>query len=150
MERLNERKATLVGALAEINLALNTEEYSGEYKHVNQTAILDSDLKHPLLKEMLKRCNEKKSGFDPNLIVQHLEKEALDQFNEIVLSFIKGVSVDNLMVLRNELERLMLKERHDHYNREIVKIDKMLLESATGVTIENDELVKQSIKKKKK
>jgi ribosomal protein L18E len=49
------------------------------------------------------------------------------------------------MGMRHELELLMLKERSNHYNIEIEKINKLLVEDTTGV-VAGDLVVEESLK----
>lgn len=135
-EELKKQKERLESALADVNLALNHDEYTNPFEFKRMDTIQLSHLKHPLLKDILSKCIQNDSGFDPNLITQHIEHEALDQFNDIVKTKIKGLSIKTLMTMRHELELLMLKERHDHYTKEIDKANAMLLTSISNVPVE--------------
>lgn len=144
-EELKKRKQQLESALHDVNIALNHPEYVQPFLFKRNDTIKEDDLHAPLLKSIYKRCVQNGSGFDPNLITQHIEKEALDQFNEIVTNHIKGLDIKKLMELRHELELLMLKERSEHYEAELEKINKLIVESVTGVTA--GELVKEDLEK---
>lgn len=132
-EEIRKRKSQLENALNDVNLALNHPEYKEPFHFKRQDTIKPEALSHPVLKKIMDKCISNGSGFDPNLISQHLEQEALNQFNEIVISSIKGKSIKELMEIRHEIELLMLKDREEHYTNEILKINKMLIESTTGV-----------------
>ena len=132
-EQLQKRKIELENALRDVNIALNHEEYANPFKFERNDTIKPSSLKHTKLKEIMSKCIQNGSGFDPNLICQHVEQEALEQFNNIVKTTIKGLSIPTLMEIRHETELIMLKDRESHYKNEIGKIEKMILESVTGV-----------------
>lgn len=132
-EELKKRKSQLENALLDVNVALNHPEYVNQFKFERNDTIKMSHLKSPLLRDIYLKCVANGSGFDPNLITQHIEHEALDQFNAIVKEKIRGLSISSLMEIRHELELLMLNDRQSHYNIEIEKIDRMLVESVTGI-----------------
>lgn len=135
-EEIKKRKEALENALKDVEIALNHDEYVKPFKFERNDLIKMEDLSSPSLKNIMRKCISNGSGFDPNLVTQHIEHEALDQFNEIVKEEIKGKDISHLMGMRHELELIMLKERKEHYAKEIDKINKMLIESVTGVEVE--------------
>jgi hypothetical protein len=102
---------------------------------------------YPTLKTICEKCILAGSGFDPSLITQHVEKIALDRFNKIVLDELNELNIPELMAIRHEMELLMLNERYEHYTNEVEKINKLLIQDVTGVSLESSgsEIVKQDL-----
>lgn len=158
LEALKEKKEAIEEALNHCKVALAHEDYSKPFEFKRMDRMSESMVNHPLLKGIVGKCVERKIGFDPNLCLQHIEREALDQFNAIALEKIKGAGIPSLMEMRHELELFMLKDRHDHYVRELGKAEKALLEAVTGVGVDtkeaqaiaNIEAQALAVKKKKK
>ncbi len=132
-EELKKQKARLESALMDVTKALNHPEYKEPFEFKRMDRILPQHVHHPSMKNLIKKCIEAGSGFDPSLISQHIEAVALERFNKLVLKELNELSVPELMEVRHEMELLMLNERDEHYRGELAKIDTMLLESVTGV-----------------
>lgn len=131
-EELKKQKARLESALMDVTKALNHPEYKEPFVFKRMDRILPQHLKHQSMKNIAKKCIETGSGFDPNLITQHIEAIALERFNKLVLKELNELSIPELMEVRHEMELLMLNERDEHYRGELAKIDGMLLESVTS------------------
>jgi hypothetical protein len=144
-EQIKKRKSQLEDALRDVHVALNHEEYTTPFKFKRMDLIEPKHLRHHHLKNICEKCIVTGSGFDPSLITQHIEHIALDRFNKIVLDELSLLSIESLMGMRHELELLMLKERSNHYNIEIEKINKLLVEDTTGV-VAGDLVVEESLK----
>lgn len=115
--QLSQAKLQLEEALESVNLALESEEYKKPFNFKLENPLLPRDFYSPVVKVILERCIDRQIGFDPNLTLQHIESEVLDQFNDIVKKEIKGRSVETLMTMRHELELFMLtdrKKQHEH------------------------------------
>lgn len=125
IKELMHTKAQLEEALEMVNTALQSEEYSKPFSFQLSNPLKPEEFNHDLIKQILDRCTSREIGFDPNLMLQHIESEVLDQFNEIVKTAIKGKSIRNLMEVRHELELFMLtdrKKQHEH-NLKAVEAD---------------------------
>jgi hypothetical protein len=136
LEKLKEKKVALEASLTHCKIALAHDEYSKPFVFKRMDRMTVDMVKHPTLKSIVTKCVDRNIGFDPSLAIQHIERESLEQYNEIVLEKIKGSSIPALMEMRHELELLMLKDQFEHYTREIAKMEKIILESVTGVAIE--------------
>lgn len=143
-EELKKQKARLEAALMDVTKALNHPEYKEPFAFKRMDRILPQHVHHPSMKNLIKKCIETGSGFDPSLITQHIEAVALERFNKLVLKELNELSVPELMAVRHEMELLMLNERDEHYRGELAKIDTMLLESVTGVEVTPSESKKES------
>lgn len=133
---LQQTKLQLEAALEDINLALESDEYKKPFSFQLQNPLLPKDFTHQSIKNILERTSERSLGFDPNLTLQHIESEMLDQFNDIVKKEVKGKSVEQLLAMRHELELFMLTDRqkqHSHnlglINKELVDLEKKIQES---------------------
>lgn len=133
IEEIKERKARMEQALRDCNIALSHDEYSMPFIFKRMDRMSESMVNHPLLKTVVSVCVERNIGFDPSLAIQHIEREALEQFNQIILTRIKGTGIPTLMEMRHELELLMLKDQKEHYTRECAKAEKQLIEAVIGV-----------------
>ncbi len=153
IEALKEKKEALEQALNHCKVALAHDDYAKPFVFKRMDRMSETMVNHPLLKGIVGKCVERKIGFDPSLCLQHIEREALDQFNAIALEKIKGAGIPSLMEMRHELELFMLKDQHDHYVRELGKAEVALLEVVTGVSPEAQPVKEAqtiAVKKKKK
>jgi hypothetical protein len=134
-EELKKQKERLESALKDVNVALTHPEYANPFEFKRMDRILPQHLTHPSMKKLAKKCIETGSGFDPSLITQHIEAVALERFNKMVLAELNELPISGLMEVRHEMELLMLTERHEHYIGELEKINVMLMEEVTGVSV---------------
>lgn len=137
-------------ALKDLTTALNSEEYNNDYvfKAPPNAA---NELRQPFLKALAQKLNDKGIGFDPALIVQHIEKEILRQFNEEIELSIKGIHSSKLLSLKHELEKFDLKDRVEHFTGKLTELEKEVLSLQTGVNIigaEDEESSKKADNKK--
>ena len=130
---LERKKAHLEEAIDVTSKALNSEEYTKEYQFVNSNPINTSSFSHPMLKSIITKLSEKNLGFNPDLALQHIQKEALDQFNKIFVDEIRGVSVPTLMAIQHEIEKFDMKDRLEHHTAQLKSVNDALksLEKAT-------------------
>lgn len=136
VQELMQTKVQLEEALEMVDVALDSEEYAKPFSFQLENPLTPKDFKSDLIRQILDRCTSREIGFDPNLTLQHIESEVLDQFNDIVKVAIKGKSIRTLMEIRHELELFMLTDRkkmHEHnlnsVNKELEKIEKELDEA---------------------
>lgn len=136
VQELMQTKVQLEEALEMVDVALASEEYAKPFSFELSNPLTPKDFKSDLIRHMLERCTSREIGFDPNLALQHIESEVLDQFNDIVKVAIKGKSIRTLMEIRHELELFMLTDRkkmHEHnlnnVNKELTNIEKALDEA---------------------
>jgi len=107
-------------SLAHTVNALEHDEYATPYVFKRMDAMKGDEFStNGPLEAILNQCIVKNLGFDPNLALQHIEKEALEQFNKLVLQHVTGQSIKTLMEMRHALELFMLKDRKVHYTKEI-------------------------------
>lgn len=133
VQELMQTKVQLEEALEMVDVALESEEYAKPFSFELSNPLTPKDFKSDLIRHMLERCTSREIGFDPNLALQHIESEVLDQFNDIVKVAIKGKSIRTLMEIRHELELFMLTDRkkmHEHnlknINSDLAKIEEEL------------------------
>lgn len=148
IEKLKQRKLALEESLNHCKVALAHDDYAKPFVFKRMDRMHEGLVTHHSLKKMVKECVAKNIGFDPSLALQHIEHEALNQFNTIALENIKGNNIPSLMEMRHELELLMLRDQLDHYTRELEKAEKNLLEAITGVTIDEPVIVQKKKKSK--
>ena len=129
---INERKLQEIqnvkNALDELNAAIESEEYANDF-HFKKPANAEGDLKIPRIRSLASKLNSMNIGFNPSLIIQHIEKEVLRQFNETVETYIRGVNAEELMKLKHELEKFDMKDRIEYFSDKLVKLEKELAES---------------------
>jgi hypothetical protein len=145
MQDLQRKKAALEEALTNTSFALQHDEYTKPFVFKKPVTPPKSEFKNELLIDIIKKCEERDLGFDPDLFLQHVERAALDRFNEVVLSHLEGCSIKNLMTMRYEIELFMLKDRHEFHTKELEKVNKQLLEQVTGVSWESSDPAKDKI-----
>lgn len=134
LEEMKEKRERLAEAFAHTEIALGHDEYLKPFEFKKMDRMEKNMLEHPVLRAILVQCHEKDLGFDPNLLLQHIEKEALEQFNKLALLNITGQSIKNLMTMRHELELFLLKDRNDFYKKEVDKINEMIIEQSLLVS----------------
>jgi hypothetical protein len=143
---INERKLqeieNISNALNELKKALESEEFTNDFEF-KEPADATKELKQSVLKAIATQLNERGIGFDPSLIIQHIEKEVLNQFNDIVVANLKGKSVKQLLSYKHELEKFDLVDRVEFFTNKL-----KTLESELGVS--NEEGSKTSKKANKK
>lgn len=151
LARLKEKEATIKEAIHYTDLALASDEYTKPFSFRNENSARAEDFKHEFLERILNRLEQRKLGFDPDLTIQHIEKECLDQFNEIVTTELKGKSVVDLMAMKHELELTLLKERKIGHAKALEKVQKEILEVVTPtVSLEEPTPIKSEKKITKK
>jgi hypothetical protein len=139
LEQLNERIEGLREAIKVTSETLNSKEYSEQYQFKFINPITVDTFSNPTLKVIVDTLKKRNIGFDPSLAMQHIEKEALEQFNEIFTQHIRGMGLENLMAMNFELEKFEMKSRIEHHDKQL----KELLELQNNV-------IEQSNTKKKK
>ena len=126
---INERKLQEIqnvsNALNELKAALSSDEFTKPFEF-KKPADASEHIAHGSIKHLAKKLNDKNIGFDPSLIIQHIEKEVLRQFNENVEAFVKGMSVENLMIIKHELEKFDLKDRIEFFSNKLSILEKEL------------------------
>lgn len=135
LESKKRQIETVKNALKDLTDALNGDHYSKDFEFVSPPNAADL-IKMPILKNLAQRLNDKGIGFDPSLVVQHLEKEVLRQFNEEVESTIKGLHVSKLMAMKHIMEQFDIKDRVDHFQKSLETLEKEILTLTTGVSDE--------------
>lgn len=150
MELLESKKRqleTVQNAMRDLEDALASDHYSCDYVFKAPPNATE-ELKQPILKRIASALNDRGVGFDPSLLVQHVEKEILRQFNEVVESSIKGLHVSKLMSIKHEAELFDIKDRIAHFSSKLDEVEAEILKLTTGVsTVAIDE---KTEKKKKK
>lgn len=104
IHRLNE-------TLKNINETLATDEFANPFELRIPNQIKEGQFNSPILSAVVHKCEMRNMGFDPNLFLQHLEHELLEQYNKIVLDELKGKSVEYLLRAKHELELFMLLDK---------------------------------------
>jgi len=144
---LKDTKRRLEEQLEMLNAALSSEEYAKPFSFSVSNPLRSKDFKNNITQLILDICESRSIGFDPNLTLQHIESEVLDQFNEIVKREIKGKSIEHLMGMRHELELFMLtdrKKQHEH-NLKNVEADLNKLTGKLDEELNAEELKEETI-----
>lgn len=147
-EHLKQELSKFKSYLSDVQVALGHDEYAKEFVFRKMDKLTIDTFKSATIKAAHSKMIDRNIGFDPNLFLQHIEGEILDQFNEIVKTEIKGKSIPTLMEMRHELEVFLLKDRETHYKKQIEELEKKLLEATTGVSVEEPKEVVKKAKKK--
>ena len=126
MEDLLRRKAALEEAITVTEAAATSAEYTQPFVFKMDNNIKESTFDHPALKMITKQLLERHLGFNPDLALQHIQKEALEQFNSIFTSAIKGMSVPTLMAMQHEIEKFDMKDRLDHHKKQLKMVNEAL------------------------
>lgn len=120
---LKDTKRRLEEQLEMLNAALSSEEYAKPFSFSVSNPLRSKDFKNNITQLILDICESRGIGFDPNLTLQHIESEVLDQFNEIVKREVKGKSIEKLMEMRHELELFMLTERKKQHTHNLKNVE---------------------------
>ena len=126
MEDLLRRKAALEEAITVTEAAATSAEYTQPFVFKMDNNIKESTFDHPTLKMITKQLLERHLGFNPDLALQHIQKEALEQFNAIFTSAIKGMSVPTLMAMQHEIEKFDMYDRLQHHRRQLEMVNEAL------------------------
>lgn len=143
---LKETKKRLEEQLMMLDHALSSDEYAKPFSFSVSNPLKSKDFKNQSIQLILDYCESRSIGFDPNLTLQHIEHEVLDQFNEIVKREIKGKSIEHLMGMRHELELFMLtdrKKQHEH-NLKNVEADLNKLTGKLDEALNEEELKEET------
>ena len=149
MEDLLRRKAALEEAITVTEAAATSAEYTQPFVFKMDNNIKESTFDHPTLKMITKQLLDRHLGFNPDLALQHIQKEALEQFNAIFTSAIKGMSVPTLMAMQHEIEKFDMKDRLDHHKKQLEMVNEALAKNTVKETIaEEPKLTEETAKKK--
>lgn len=144
LESKKRQLETVQNAMRDLEDALASSHYAGDYVFKAPPNATE-ELKQPILKRIASALNDRGVGFDPSLLVQHVEKEVLRQFNEVVESSIKGLHVSKLMSIKHEAELFDIKDRIAHFSSKLDEIEAEILKLTTGVPV-----TKEKVENKKK
>lgn len=149
-QEVYKKRDNISEALHNTKAALEHDDYKNKYKFLKPKIPSLDMFEHDTLHEIITKCDARGLGFDSDLILQHLEKEALERFNQTVIEVIKGKSIKDLMMVRHEIELFMLNDRLSFFTGELDKLNKTILEIETGVSLQEEVIdIKKSVKKKK-
>lgn len=133
---LQRKKAALEESLTHTTAALEHPEYKDPFVFRSPVQPPKNLFSSQTIRDLLARCEVANIGFDPDLFLQHIEKAALERFNEECHKALEGKSVRELMLMRHETELLMLNDRHEFHTKELAKVNKMLAEQSADMTVE--------------
>lgn len=157
-EDLLRKKAALEEALSVLNDSVNQPHYKEAFQFKFDNPITSDTFSHPTLRMVVAKLRERNLGFVPDLAIQHIEKEALEQFNEIFSKTIRGMNVEALMEIQHELELFEMDDRITRHTEQLKltneELDQfnVILPKDSGVTVDqlNGSVVTDSVKKEKK
>lgn len=157
-EDLLRKKAALEEALQVLNDSINQPHYKEPFQFKFDNPITDESFNHPTLKMIIRTLRERNLGFVPDLAIQHIEKEALEQFNEIFSKTIRGMNVEQLMSIQHELEMFEMNDRIKRHSEQLDLVNQSLSQSVvvmpkdSGVSEDqlSGSIITDSVKKEKK
>lgn len=115
----NTKKEQLEAFINEINGHLNSPRFKEPFQFIQGHIPRSGDFKSAALKEILEDLRNAQIGFDYNLVLQLIEQQSLEKFNEIINRRIKGISMRSLMELRHEVEKYSLEEDKKEFEKRI-------------------------------
>lgn len=133
--RLQEKIKNIKEAIYYTDIALAHDDYSKPFQFKNENKVTPSTFSDETLRTMVDEVMNRSLGFDPELAIQHIEKEALNQFNNIALKHIEGKNIVHLMRMKHELELFMLNDRKVAHTKMLEDAEKELLELVSGVAL---------------
>jgi len=146
--RLQEKIKNIKEAIHYTDIALAHDDYSKPFQFKNENKVTPSTFSDETLRTMVDEVMNRSLGFDPELAIQHIEKEALNQFNNIALKHIEGKNIVHLMRMKHELELFMLNDRKVAHTKMLEDAEKELLELISGielVTVKTDSEAKAEL-----
>lgn len=158
-EDLLRKKAALEEALTVLNDSINQPHYKEPFQFKFDNPITSETFSHPTLRMVVAKLREKNLGFVPDLAIQHIEKEALEQFNEIFTKTIRGMNVESLMEIQHELEMFEMNDRITRHTEQLElvkaelnkgKISEELKKELLDSAMEEGSVVTDTVKKEKK
>lgn len=156
IQQLEKRENQIKEALANLMVALNHDDYNKKFEFKAAKNPHTDAFTNQTMKNLIEKCNQAEVGLDFSLLVQHVEKVALERFNKIVLDEISNKSIRELMTIRHESELFMLKDNFAHYQTQLAEIEKTITEvklAAAGLPVaeaKEEKVVKLEKKNKKK
>lgn len=157
-EDLLRKKAALEEALTVLNDSVNQPHYKEAFQFKFDNPITSETFSHPTLRMVVAKLRERNLGFVPDLAIQHIEKEALEQFNEIFTKTIRGMNVEALMEIQHELELFEMNDRITRHTEQLKLTNEALDQfnvippKDSGVTVDqlNGSVVTDAVVKEKK
>lgn len=157
-EDLLRKKAALEEALQVLNDSINQPHYKEAFQFKFDNPIISETFAHPTLRMVVAKLREKNLGFVPDLAIQHIEKEALEQFNEIFTKTIRGMNVESLMEIQHELEMFEMNDRIKRHSEQLDLVNQSLsqfvvvMPKDSGVSEDqlSGSIITDSVKKEKK
>lgn len=146
---MSNKKEQLEAFINEINGHLNSPRFKEPFQFIQGHIPRSGDFKSAVLKEILEDLRNAQVGFDYNLVLQLIEQQSLEKFNEIINRRIKGISMRSLMELRHEVEKYSLEEDKKEFEKKLAKMPVEVKEEAK-IEVDSDDNVKQISKKKSK
>jgi mRNA-degrading endonuclease YafQ of YafQ-DinJ toxin-antitoxin module len=116
---MSNKKEQLEAFINEINGHLNSPRFKEPFQFIQGHIPRNNDFKSTTLKEILEDLRNAQIGFDYNLVLQLIEQQSLEKFNEIINRRIKGISMRSLMELRHEVEKYSLEEDKKEFEKRI-------------------------------
>lgn len=150
---MSNKKEQLEAFINEINGHLNSPRFKEPFQFILGHIPRSGDFKSAALKEILEDLRNAQVGFDYNLVLQLIEQQSLEKFNEIINRRIKGISMRSLMELRHEVEKYSLEEDKKEFEKKLeIENEKEELKKVSsadfgGVTKEESKSVKKKSKK---
>jgi mRNA-degrading endonuclease YafQ of YafQ-DinJ toxin-antitoxin module len=119
---MSNKKEQLEAFINEINGHLNSPRFKEPFQFIQGHIPRNNDFKSATLKEILEDLRNAQIGFDYNLVLQLIEQQSLEKFNEIINRRIKGISMRSLMELRHEVEKYSLEEDKKEFEKKLAKL----------------------------
>lgn len=149
-EDLLRKKAALEEALVVLNDSVNQPHYKEAFQFKFDNPITSETFSHPTLRMVVAKLRERNLGFVPDLAIQHIEKEALEQFNEIFSKTIRGMNVEALMEIQHELELFEMNDRITRHTEQLKLTNEALDQFAEKVIVPIGSVITEEVKKEKK
>lgn len=146
---MSNKKEQLEAFINEINGHLNSPRFKEPFQFIQGHIPRSGDFKSAALKEILEDLRNAQIGFDYNLVLQLIEQQSLEKFNEIINRRIKGISMRSLMELRHEVEKYSLEEDKKEFEKRIANLP-VDVKPASENELEAEVKSLKSVKKKTK
>lgn len=147
---MSNKKEQLEAFINEINGHLNSPRFKEPFQFIQGHIPRSGDFKSAALKEILEDLRNAQIGFDYNLVLQLIEQQSLEKFNEIINRRIKGISMRSLMELRHEVEKYSLEEDKKEFEKRITSLPvevKPVSENELEAEVKSLKSVKKKTKK---
>lgn len=133
---MNELQKRQLELKLSINQVVEAIKSYGEYAFSLKP--FEHKIDNPTVSKIIETLNARKLGFNADVVLQHIESEIMDQFNDIVKKELKGLSPNELDKARFELEKFSLNSQKETLERLLNDVEFKLLQEVTPTTLDSE------------